>query len=270
MKVVEQHLVGKLGDVHRCEDFLVATAEIAAVIDGATDKSGLRFNGETSGRFAARILAGAVADLNPALDVHAALAKLNAALRTAVADAAGGELPASMPTASVVVYNDWRREIWRIGDCGFAVDGEVNAPVKFIDFVNGFARKALLDAIELEGGEHDFATHDPGRELIMPILSRQHLFQNLDSNSPFAYGAIDGNEVPRRFIEVFPVAPPVREIILASDGYPQLLASLEECERALAEELTSDPLRIGAEPSTKGLADGQLSFDDRAYLRLEL
>ena len=58
--------------------------------------------------------------------------------------------------------------------------------------------------------------------------------------------------------------------ILASDGYPVLADTLEETERLLACSLAEDPLRIGEHLSTKGVAAGNESFDDRTYLRMKL
>ena len=59
-------------------------------------------------------------------------------------------------------------------------------------------------------------------------------------------------------------------VIMASDGYPVLADTLEETERLLACSLAEDPLRIGEHPSTKGVAAGNESFDDRTYLRIKL
>jgi len=82
------------------------------------------------------------------------------------------------------------------------------------------------------------------------------------------FGAIDGQDVPQRFIEIIPVKPG-EEVVLATDGYPQLLPTLRETEEALAQDLLRDPLRIGQHKATKAVAPGQTSFDDRAFLRFK-
>ena len=58
--------------------------------------------------------------------------------------------------------------------------------------------------------------------------------------------------------------------MLASDGYPTLLPTLHESEKALAQHLTDDPQNITDFIATKGLVDGNVSFDDRAYIKLTI
>ena len=43
--------------------------------------------------------------------------------------------------------------------------------------------------------------------------------------------------------------------------------SLEESEAALSRQLATDPLCINTYKATKGVMEGNLSFDDRAYVR---
>ena len=56
--------------------------------------------------------------------------------------------------------------------------------------------------------------------------------------------------------------------VLASDGYPFLHPTLKESEAALARQLADDPQNISSFVATKGLVEGNNSFDDRAYIRL--
>lgn len=58
--------------------------------------------------------------------------------------------------------------------------------------------------------------------------------------------------------------------MLASDGYPILKATLQESEESLARHLADDPQNIKEYVATKGLVEGNLSFDDRAYVRLTI
>jgi hypothetical protein len=62
----------------------------------------------------------------------------------------------------------------------------------------------------------------------------------------------------------------VEDLVLASDGYPEILPTLAETEARLAELLAEDPSCVGVLRGTKGVMAGQISFDDRAYLRLRL
>ena len=56
--------------------------------------------------------------------------------------------------------------------------------------------------------------------------------------------------------------------VLASAGYPTLLPTLRDTEKALAKQLADDPQNIRSFVATKGLVEGNKSFDDRAYVRL--
>ena len=90
-------------------------------------------------------------------------------------------------------------------------------------------------------------------------LTVVHGFRNRDDPScQLCFGAFDGAPVPDRYIEVTPIDAGV-EIVLATDGYPELLPTLAATEAALAEDIASDPLRIGAHKSTKAVAPGQVS-----------
>ena len=64
--------------------------------------------------------------------------------------------------------------------------------------------------------------------------------------------------------------PKCAQIVLASDGYSVLCGNLQETEKVLFNILGHDPLCIGEYLSTKGVARMNDSFDDRAYLRLQL
>ncbi len=58
------------------------------------------------------------------------------------------------------------------------------------------------------------------------------------------------------------------EIILASDRYPMLQETLQSSEQILPWILAKDVLIIGRPySSTKGLVPGNVSYDDRTYIR---
>ena len=85
----------------------------------------------------------------------------------------------------------------------------------------------------------------------------------------FGYPMLDGTVVESRFLKTQKVAEG-STIVLATDGYPILKESLAESEKELARLLKEDPLCIFDYKSTKGLAEGCSSFDDRTYVRLEI
>jgi hypothetical protein len=173
------------------------------------------------------------------------------------------------PSAAFVAYSANRKEVWRIGDCSWrdVTTGVSHLGDKLIDKVVGEARSALNLALLEDGTAMDeVAQSDPGRQMMLPLLRHQHVFRNNGNAQLFGFGGVDGREVPDRFLEVWDVSD-AKEVVLASDGYPELADTLEETEALLAEELREDPLRIGARFSTKGVRPGQVSFDDLAYIR---
>lgn len=95
-------------------------------------------------------------------------------------------------------------------------------------------------------------------------------FQNItDAGNPFRYTVLDGQTVDETTIPVIPVGR-ADKLILASDGYPLLFDSLAETETYLKDCLQTDPLCIDRHPATKGLTAGNVSFDDRTYLLLDI
>ena len=66
------------------------------------------------------------------------------------------------------------------------------------------------------------------------------------------------------------VSADTQEVVLASDGYPFLCPTLAESEARLKEQIVRDPLNINTFKATKGMMTGNLSFDDRAYIRFSI
>ena len=117
----------------------------------------------------------------------------------------------------------------------------------------------------------------------MDLLRMQTRLQNSPHKCEFSYYTIDGfewegfpsesesgdcSQIPGLLI--IPVSDPLAEIVLASDGYPRLFPSLAETEAFLAKLLEEDPLCYKQYRSTKGRYAGNISFDDRAYLRFQI
>jgi glycerophosphoryl diester phosphodiesterase len=105
----------------------------------------------------------------------------------------------------------------------------------------------------------------------LPLLNRQKMFLNIGTISEFSYIAVCGVPFPENVtIEPIPVPLDLTEVVLATDGYPKVAATLAASEEILREALERDPLCIGVARSTKGIQRGNVSFDDRAYLRVVL
>jgi hypothetical protein len=269
VEVVEQFLASKTGRPMQCEDGIVVTRAFAAVIDGGTDKTGLRYSGTTGGRYVMLACDDALQSLDPDADCFAAIRWLTKAL---AARLPSGLSARERPEAVLTVYSQARREIWQIGDVGFWHLGQPDGGVtgsKLIDRYAADIRAAILH-VELDKGasQSDLARNDPGRRAILGLLKQQAGFRNNLAAHELAYPAIDGCDVPAKLIIVQRIPNNVTELVIASDGYPDIRPSLEVSENELSELLASDPLCIDKLRSTKGVTPGNLSFDDRAYLRL--
>jgi hypothetical protein len=114
------------------------------------------------------------------------------------------------------------------------------------------------------GGAGTLGAADPGRAAARALIGRQGFLRN--TLGPYGYAAVDGRPVPPSLVVVREV--PEGELVIASDGYPVIEPSLAESEATLARRLEQDPWCVAELQGTKGVLDGQVSFDDRAYLRL--
>lgn len=270
MQVIERFLAAKADGEEHCEDGIVLTDDFAAVIDGATDKTGRRYEGMTGGRYELLTCAGAFGSLDPGADAPSAVSWLTAA----VAERLPSGLAASeRPGAAFSAFSRERREIWQVGDVGYWHAGMPEGgacPRKKLDGCAAEIRAAILRAELARGVTADsLAQHDPGRQAILGLLTHG-VFGNNPGAGEWAYAVIDGTAVPTGLVVVHRVPDNVSEVVLASDGYPRILPTLAASERYLAELLAQDPLCIGANRGTKGVGPGQASYDDRAYLRLAI
>lgn len=255
------------------EDTWMANDNYIAVFDGATPKTVFRFSdGRTPGQVAAQTLAETLETLPANIDARKAVHQLTQALHKAL-DGQRGE-------ACGVIYNIYRREIWLIGDCQFALlhhngSFEQHHAEKTIDHILSHWRSDIIRSYLSRGlmTPEEILANDPGRRIIQPFITRQVRYQNLSPlsshySSHLAFGVFDGNPIPDPFIEVLPIADDIEAIILASDGYPRLFPTLEESEQHLKLLLQEDPLCIGALCGTKGINPGNEAHDDRTYIKI--
>ncbi|MBQ7321726.1 MAG: hypothetical protein IJW99_06490 [Clostridia bacterium] len=267
MKITEVYIQGKKQDSRLCEDGLVITDGMVAVIDGVTSKGDRLFGGVPGGVFAKAVLAECLREADVAsMTPQALFSRLSLTLRQATERICPDLAPYEYPRACVILYHDRTREIWSYGDCQCIVGGVCHDHGNEIDGLTSSLRALYLEAALLSGAtEEAFAVRDVGRERIMDILRLQSLFEN--RMGPFGYPVINGGEICEEHIRVYPVAEG-EEIVLASDGYPKLCATLAESEAFLRRVLEEDPYCYRLYRSTKGLAAENLSFDDRTYCRL--
>jgi glycerophosphoryl diester phosphodiesterase len=275
MQVIERQLVAKTGAIGDCEDDIVVGEHFAAVIDGSTSKVRRLWEGKTSGKMAALLLADAVRCLAADSTRDQAVRALTFAIeeyyrRHDVYDELWAD-PKQRLAATLVLYSRYQREVWIVGDGQCMLDGKIFANPMIIDQITSNARALFLES-ELARGQSVAAlrARDQGRDLIVPLLERQALFENVLPVTPYGYGVINGFEVPAAYITTICVDEGATDLVLASDGYPFLHPTLEASEQALKQILVDDPLCIRLFKSTKGVAPGNLSFDDRAFLRLRV
>jgi glycerophosphoryl diester phosphodiesterase len=268
MQIVETHIVGKHPDSRRCEDRIVVREQLVAVIDGATDKSGrsvpVAGGTVTTGRFAADVCAAVLETIEPGVAPRDAVRMLSEALDVAIRSTLGDVADEERPGAAVAVYDAVAGVVWVVGDCKVRVDGSEHDTSKRIDEVTSAFRSAYLAAVRADGSA--VAPGDPGREVILPLLRIQGRFANTEGE--WGYSVINGRPVPASLVTVVSAAD-AREVVLATDGYPTLPGTLEEAEAELQARLLADPECIGVLRGTKGVQPGAVSFDDRAWVRVQ-
>lgn len=267
MKILEQFLCGKKGNPELCEDTLIIVPQLVVVVDGVTAKGKKTWNGMSSGRYAGKCLEKALRKENLyQMDGIELFTYLDGCLNREE-----GNAPLAIkdyPRASVIVYNDYFKEIWAYGDCQCLINGVRHLHTKRVDTLTSSVRSFYLEyAISQGAEEKSFYSEDPGRKAIAPLLEMQFAFEN--KMGSWGYPVLNGQGICPEMMVSYKLQPG-DELVLASDGYPRLMETLEKSERALEEELKKDPLCYRSNPSTKGIMEGALSFDDRCYCRIQV
>ncbi|MBR5441925.1 MAG: hypothetical protein IKV44_03140 [Clostridia bacterium] len=264
MTINEQFIMGKKTEQALCEDGLFISDSFIAVLDGVTPKSDRSFNGLSGGKAAMEAALKALADV-PA-DITGS--KLFEAINKAIAELYNGE-PTGEAAVCMIVYSAAHKEIWSLGDCQCIIGNVLHTHEKLIDIELSEERAEIIkDALKKGYTIDQLTENDIGRQAIMPKLQEQHLFANRTDHK-YGYAVLNGGTFNTDSI----VAYPVNEgdsVVLATDGYPKLYASLKESEAYLKHLLTADPLCFNENKSTKGLQKGNLSFDDRAYIKFSV
>lgn len=282
MKIIEQFVSGKNGPA-LCEDALSATEHFVAVIDGSTSKSKLPplKDGKTRGQVAADAVMETIIDVEPSIDLAAFCNRATEMLRMKYNLYYDADIFSHMEVhpedrfcCSAIIYSLFHNEIWMIGDCHGLVLNLKEPEDKGVHLLNNkpyearLARRrseVLKQALDNGATIEDLRENDPGRKAILPELVEAMRQQNL------GYPVIDGFQIPLKKVKRIGNFPKgSTQLVLASDGYPKLLPTLEATEAYLKRCLQNDPLCIKRHKATKGLKPGSQSFDDRAYIRIEL
>ncbi len=257
MTITEQFICGK-HTAADCEDGIVITNDFAAVIDGSTSKTPKRLDPSIkNGRFAMLLISEYIKQMPAGYTMNDFCRDIT--LRIAEEYAKRGitedmaEHPEERLTASAIIYSNNRKEVWMVGDCQAIIDGEYYDNSKPYEQEIAMQRAALIK----NGMSPKEARRAIEPQLIKAMLEGQNR----------QYAVIDGTPI---YIPGTRIVTASHCVVLASDGYPTLLPTLHESEEALAQHLTDDPQNITDFIATKGLVEGNVSFDDRAYIKLTI
>ena len=287
MKIIESCIVGKKSP-EACEDGMVVTDDFIAVIDGSTSKTPKHLNPDMkNGRYAMKLISEYIREeLKADASVDDFCQGVTAYIYNKVYEKLGveerlKEHPEERLTASAILYSRTRNEVWMVGDCQAIIDGKL--------YENGKPYEEKIARKRVELIEQGLSPAE-ARKQIEPLLIEAML-----SGQNQTYPVIDGFPIYREGVKVVSVSDSCSvqdsvpasdsvpcsdsvsasgtffvsssEIVLASDGYPFLEPTLAASEAALAEQIANDPQNIHSFIATKGIVEGNKSFDDRTYIR---
>ena len=287
MKIIESSIIGKKSQ-EVCEDGMVITDDFIAVIDGSTSKTPKHLNPDMkNGRYAMMLISEYIREeLKADVSVDDFCQGVTAYIYHKVYEKLGveerlKEHPEERLTASAILYSRTRNEVWMVGDCQAIIDGKL--------YENGKPYEQEIARKRVELIEQGLSPAE-ARKQLEPLLIEAML-----SGQNQTYTVIDGFPIYQEGVKVVSVSDtcsvqdsvPVSdsvpcsdsvsasgtifvsssEIVLASDGYPFLEPTLAASEAALAEQIANDPQNIHSFIATKGIVEGNKSFDDRTYIR---
>lgn len=277
MKVIESKIEGKKSP-ESCEDGLVVTADFIAVIDGSTSKTPHHLSPDMkNGRYAMVLISEYIQhELKQESTVEDFCEGVTSYIYNKVYRQQGIEEqmqahPEERLTASAILYSKVRNEVWMVGDCQAFIDGKLYENNKPYEDIVARRRVELI---------RQGFTPQEARKTIEPLL-----IQAMLEGQNKTYTVIDGFPIYQKGVKVVSLnAPqknvetdvadslplPTKEIVLASDGYPFLKPTLTESEEALAHLLAYDPQCTHEFIATKGIVEGNKSFDDRTYIRFQI
>jgi hypothetical protein len=266
--IFERFCEGKFRD-QRNEDRVHVGQHFVAVIDGSSAAQPL--GGRAGGIVAAEVVDEVLSGLSP----EASIVEFADTTREAFALVAASHKTMS-PYAAAVVWSRRRAEIWRIGDCPFALDGRWNIQDLFPHERAFFTFRRMMlagySANRRKAGE------EPGQGLATATadcLAMNKQWVNAGDEA-FAYGMLDEQPVPARFLEVFPVPATTREIMLASDGAVVSVdgqrgpRNVAEMLAGIAAVKREDPNCVERFLYWRGFLAGATHLDDTTLVRIAL
>jgi len=243
-------------------DAIAVGHRYAAVFDAATPKSDDLDGAQAA---AARLVAGLVdaVERSTADDVDLLLGDLVGV----AADLAGSHRPA----AAGALVDLHSHEVLVVSDTWVAIDGRATFfGHEFERHTSAIRRAVTLEHLARGSTVDDLRGTDPGRAAVLSLLRWEPRLGNVDAEGEYFFGTLNGTPIPPRLLRRISPGPGAHSLVLATDGYPVLAPTLEGSEQALAEDVAADPLRIGRHGGTKAVAPDASTFDDRAFLELDL
>lgn len=258
------------------EDGLVQASNCVGVVDGASAKDSTLYEGKLSGEFAKDVVVAALSQTTGLESAYQVVARVTDALHSEVLRVSGHtpstRTPALRPSAAFVVFLPHTRELVFVGDCHALIDTRyISFPQPFEHVVSQI-RANYFSSLRMQGhSDEDLVENYQSKawEVIVPAIHWGAELRNQSGNS-VSFSVMDGTEIPRDLIYVLPVAADTRFIAMATDGYTELLNSFESTEIKLHTLIKEDPLCIAALKGCKGVLPGNISFDDRSYLAVEI
>lgn len=274
IKVIEQFRQGKQGNLETCEDGLFISDDYIVVIDGATARTPTKWQDKAPGRIATEQIIKALDQNKKAETLEELFSAINQKILGWYQDQDIVDFmkknPSQRASASLIVYSVKHNQLWMLGDCQALVDGKDHyTNEKRIDMISAEFRCIVLET-EIRAGKtvEELLKYDIGREEVVPFIERQGLLQNTEG--PYSFAVMDGFFTDFGRIKVIELDDDTKEIILTSDGYPEIKTTLKETEKHLEKILKKDPLCFREIKATKGKVDGNVSFDDRTYLKAQI
>lgn len=269
MKVIEEFIEGKRQDQSMCEDGYIIKDKFVAVVDGVTAKGNHLWEGlYSSGCYAKNKILEYLKGNVEKQNAEELFSDLSNVLKEAYFSEMKDDIKEERLRACIIVYNGLYNEIWSYGDLQCMIDGIFYQDVKEIDDIMA---KKRIDVIKnaLNNGMtiDELIKNDIGRAAMLKDVKKQFDYEN--KKCQYGYPVINGDEILSEMIKKYSVLEN-SEVILASDGYPKLCATLEESEKELERIIKEDPLCINENPSTKGIQPDYSSFDDRTYIRFKV
>ena len=305
MKIIESSIIGKKSP-EACEDGMVVTDDFIAVIDGSTSKTPKHLNPDMkNGRYAMMLISEYIQEeLKADASVDDFCQGVTAYIYNKVYEKLGveerlKEHPEERLTASAILYSRTRNEVWMVGDCQAIIAGKL--------YENGKPYEEKIARKRVELIEQGLSPAEARKQieplLIKAMLSGQNQTYTVIDGFPIyregvkvvsvsdsssvqdSVSSSDSSSVQDSVSssDSCSVQDPVScsgsasasdtipssssEIVLASDGYPFLKPTLAASEAALAEQIANDPQNIRSFIATKGIVEGNKSFDDRTYIR---